>query len=956
MKSSRVSLLTLAIVCLSAGAGLAEAPGFPLALGGNTFGNVVIADFDGDGGPEIAVPVDNVAAKDQPAQGALHMVSVSGQALPGWPVRFPFALGGPSMAASDLQPERPGAELALGTSDGKLHLFTSQGTEAPGFPVTVGASCSRCLVADLNGDGKPELVAVAAEGKVFALDGHGQRLPGWPQTVAGGLVGNAEAADWDADGKSEVIVLDKDGTVHVLRGGGEAASVALHATDFCSGDFIPDMPGPELLVTNATEGTATLCDRGGRPLPGWPVKVAHASLPTPVRLSRDGPLYALVVDQAQSKPKATTNTIHLLGADGTAAPGWPAAPQFVAGYSLYSRPALMDVDGDGKTEIFFGHTCYSVVGLRADGSAVAGFPLGNVGMVYTTPALADLNGDQRYELVFADVSSIQSLHAFTLPYASVAWQVHQPTAAERERGFVLGQAVPFEAVMPDTPAVAGKLLERLELSACAGEYEPATFTLHALRDLEAVLRPGDLTAADGSRIPATALDARFVHVWRQRRADGPGEAAIPELLLKRDPGEMKGIISQPLTPEATTRVLSGTARQFWVTVHVPAGARPGVYEGQLTLTAAGATHPLACRLRVLPLTLPPNPFIHSIYFHGSSLGLGWYGEKEASREAWLQRARGQLADLREHGINACETYSPVSITTRGDEYTFDLENLSQSCLLQKEAGLGRWVVASLGYSKLDGQQLHPRLGAPFYRAYTALVRAVERRAQQEGWPPLSHYGVDEPMKKTAEESLKYYGYADPVDVCRQWFEAIRAGGGRTTSALYHTELGGWPILGPMCDVPIYSLGAIFPHVKPAELIAEMGQGCTGQAWYYWQCWTEEPIENRLLAGLYLCKSGLTGVMPWAYMAYNDDPYNDFDGPSKDMCIAYPSQEGPIPTVSWEAFREGVDDCRYWAAVKGQAGAQRILDRLSLSNSHNLATVTAGDLQSLRRELVGLARG
>jgi hypothetical protein len=231
---------------------------------------------------------------------------------------------------------------------------------------------------------------------------------------------------------------------------------------------------------------------------------------------------------------------------------------------------------------------------------------------------------------------------------------------------------------------------------------------------------------------------------------------------------------------------------------------------------------------------------------------------------------------------------------------------------------------------------------------------VQKLAKAGQWPPVAYYGVDEPARKTKAEAMAYYGFEDPIDVCRQWFEAIRRGGGTTTAAVYHTEVGGWDVLGPLCDVPIYSLGSIYPALNHDDLIREREQTRTKQAWYYWQCWLENPMENRLLAGLYLCKSGLTGVMPWDYMGYSGDAYDDFDGTGKDMCLAYPSQEGPVPTLAWEAFREGVDDCRYWAAVKDKPGAQKILDRLSWSNSQNCVSLTAADLQQLRQDLARLA--
>jgi len=92
------------------------------------------------------------------------------------------------------------------------------------------------------------------------------------------------------------------------------------------------------------------------------------------------------------------------------------------------------------------------------------------------------------------------------------------------------------------------------------------------------------------------------------------------------------------------------------------------------------------------------------------------------------------------------------------------------------------------------------------------------------------------------------------------------GEGYSTSAVYHTEIGGWGTLGPLCDLPIYNLGSIYPSLKRDGLVREAAANRTQQAWYYWQCWTENPIQNRLLAGLYLCNSGLNGVSPWDYRA------------------------------------------------------------------------------------------
>ena len=106
-----------------------ELAGFPVPLGGDCFSPALVADFDGNGKPEVAVAVDNVAAKGEPGKGMVSVVDASGQALPGWPVTFPQALGTGQMALGNLLAGSKTPQFALGTSDGKLHLLTSRGVD-----------------------------------------------------------------------------------------------------------------------------------------------------------------------------------------------------------------------------------------------------------------------------------------------------------------------------------------------------------------------------------------------------------------------------------------------------------------------------------------------------------------------------------------------------------------------------------------------------------------------------------------------------------------------------------------------------------------------------------------------------------------------------------------------------------------------------------------------------------
>lgn len=95
--------------------------------------------------------------------------------------------------------------------------------------------------------------------------------------------------------------------------------------------------------------------------------------------------------------------------------------------------------------------------------------------------------------------------------------------------------------------------------------------------------------------------------------------------------------------------------------------------------------------------------------------------------------------------------------------------------------------------------------------------------------------------------------------------------------------------------------------------------------YYWQCFMEKPNLNRVLAGLYLWKSGAAGISPYCYQhmpKFPNSPFNDFDEwepdfhesginrPFKDHMTTYPVKDGVLATLQWEALRDGIADLKY----------------------------------------------
>jgi hypothetical protein len=92
--------------------------------------------------------------------------------------------------------------------------------------------------------------------------------------------------------------------------------------------------------------------------------------------------------------------------------------------------------------------------------------------------------------------------------------------------------------------------------------------------------------------------------------------------------------------------------------------------------------------------------------------------------------------------------------------------------------------------------------------------------------------------------------------------------------------------------------------------------------FYWQSRDENPQTNRYLFGYYPWVTGLDGATISYYRqgGSKNQYYNDFDWTDptrrfRPYAQTYPSIQGPVPTIQWEAAREGIKDGKYLATWK-----------------------------------------
>ena len=489
---------------------------------------------------------------------------------------------------------------------------------------------------------------------------------------------------------------------------------------------------------------------------------------------------------------------------------------------------------------------------------------------------------------------------------------------ESPKSYGLHPVTPFQVLTYDATPARGDEGRPMSISACRGEYEPATFLIRAGKNLKKVrVTAGDLKDKDGHSIPAGAIDIRVMKVWYQGgEMEGFGQTPlgkgskelllVPELLLKDDGlididvdkktnvFHFEGIpVDGPdLKPVA---VPANTSKQFWLTVKVPEGAAAGTYSSKVTVSPANArAAEIELKVTVLPFTLRKPEKVYSVYYYGPTMF--YYGSGRQGRLA-------ELEDMRAHGMNSASMYTyyydtRVRKNAQGT-WEVDLAPLKEALDLRVKAGLTAPTVFSLS-SYICRDTAFRRLWtadagmtAENEAKLTQVIRQLEKFVKDNRYPQLLYYGVDEPTGPRLAR-------------CTRIFDVIHRAGGKTTTAVYDDQLGN-------IDVPIYAL----PMANRLYENPELPRKPHEMELHYWHP-LENPSVDRFRYGFLTWFAGLDGASSYAYrhVFQSDNPYYDESkGPvnpkqNRNMMYTYPSRTGPVPTIQWEAVREGIDDVRY----------------------------------------------
>lgn len=408
--------------------------GWPNELTDPSANSPTVGDIDADGDLDVIVGNDRLYAWQ--ADGA-EVLDGDGVALT-WGVLSPFGddfIGPSALANFD---GVPGLEIVAAAYTSKqVFIFNGSGQPLPGWPQpTVDLVRASVAVGDLDGDGDFEVIAVDQEAYLYAWHGDGTEVvDGDANPATNGVFRRLpdtnqwqyqapSIADIDADGKDEIIIATQDMKLYVLNEvGGNEPGWPRALPNFAGGGVAVgdiDANGDlEIVVTTRNTGETYALNHDNTVM--WQrwltCNLFFNPSPALADLTSDGKLEALIA--------SSNGRLYAVQFNGADAPGWPVF--YSTSTYTESSPVVADVSGDGLVDVLLGHEGKLINGWSATGLPLEGFPLVLKDSVRGTPAITDLDFDGDVEVIAVGYDKTVYVWDLPTPYnaALAPWPMYR---------------------------------------------------------------------------------------------------------------------------------------------------------------------------------------------------------------------------------------------------------------------------------------------------------------------------------------------------------------------------------------------------------------------------------------------------------------------------------------------------------------------------------------------------
>jgi len=446
-------------------------------------------------------------------------------------------------------------------------------------------------------------------------------------------------------------------------------------------------------------------------------------------------------------------------------------------------------------------------------------------------------------------------------------------------------------VKPDDAPSTGREVKRIDLVACPGEFEPFSLAIRGTADGNWKFVVSDLRSeGNGKVIPAAAVELSMVW-WQQTLGHLRRYTRVTDWVL--DPGARGAALEKDRTA------------WVWLTMHVPAGAEAGRYEGTFTLKGEGeaaVTVPLT--VEVLPVRLAPAPGVEFRVLQTVAFGQHHNPRTRAQRRP---AALALYRELKDHGM--------TGIAVKCSDWPYKPRQFDglEACIdAAREVGLNGpvlWYMSSLVNGVKGGRQYAQYDGkcdnwneARDLANLKDIVREIRKRRKAKAWPEVIFYTVDEPGTQTDDRRIRALRLGT---ILPKTLKVVHDLGGRGATTMSEPvddkhnrrwvkegdELRKqWDLSRPYCHIRIYAYG--YPQGKTSLEHEKADCEKRGhEMWFYHNpaIMGRDRCCARLFFGLWGWKVGARGLSAWTYPGGR--------------------------SVQFELVREGIDDFKYLTTLE-----------------------------------------
>jgi len=426
-------------------------------------------------------------------------------------------------------------------------------------------------------------------------------------------------------------------------------------------------------------------------------------------------------------------------------------------------------------------------------------------------------------------------------------------------------------------------------------------------------------------------------------------------------GYVPGLVPDPLFPGNRAYLNNSLAIQpFWITLRVPADAETGVHELAIKMSVDGCPNvaELKVDLDVRPLVLKPRKDFPVTHWWNAD-GIFDAHKVEAFGDDWFRLAEAYLANMVSHGSNMI--FVPlfhhrreivqrpaqlliVKVKERG-VYEIDWSRVRRFVAMAKKVGFEYFEWPHLWHMKItpdnaiigadeparvytleNGKYVPivpgdaPALDERWIGFLKQFLPELRKLIQEEGLEKVSYYHVSDEPGGAQIDIDNYRACRDKLRELAPWTD------GRVMDAMSDVRYGKMKLI----DYPVPNVASAADYI--AAKIPHWVYYCCGPLGPYTNRFYDTPLVKTRAIGVLSYKLGALGFLHWGYnfwyvmdlglnpvaQQYVDPFTGSTVEPFGDAHVVYPGPDGPIDSIRWEVFAEGLQDY----AVLQSAGIKR----------------------------------